>query len=844
VKSDKGDSTDLQVQGMHCASCAHAVTQALRKIPEVIDAHVDLVQGTARVRHRPHLNPDVLLRAVRRAGYTAALPARPTARSIDLAVEGMTCASCAHAVEAALRAVDGVQDARVDYVSGEVVVTAAGDVDHEAVRGAVERAGYRVHEVPTQLGEGPPAGDSLRVSDARHRMVLAWGLALPIVAWMLPEMLFGIHWPTPLGFHLAMTVLAAPVLWVAGRTTLVAGVRSALHRTPSMDTLIALGTTASFLTGPLAILAQTGIVPPIFDYAGVSAMIMAFHLSGRFLEARATHRTSMALRQLLELGEGVAHVLRHDTEQDVPISRVEVGDLMLVRPGERIPTDGVVELGSSDIDESLVTGESFPVPRGPGDRVVGATVNADGLLQVRATCVGAETFLSQMIRLVRHAQASRVPIQALADRITGVFVPVVLGAAALTFAGWLLFPGALSAVARTLSPVLPWLPSHVGTLSAALYAAIAVLVIACPCALGLATPTALAVGLGVGATHGVLVRSGGAMQALSRATHIAFDKTGTVTEGRPRVIDVIPASGDAREVISLAASVEATSTHPLARAVLDHAAAQGIPFVRAEDATSIPGVGVRATLDGQQVWVGRRELFVDVGAWRTEAERLEARLPSDAGTTLFVGGERRGVIGAVVVADSIREDAAWSIAQLRNRGLTPVMLTGDSDAAAAAVASALGIDIVRSRLRPEEKLEVVRGLQRDGFSVAMVGDGINDAPALKAADVGIAMGAGTDIAIESADITLTAQGIAPLITAITLADATLGRIRGNLRWAILYNLIAVPLAVLGLLHPLIAEAAMAASSVNVVSNSLRLRRFAPPRRDATGRSLRREWRAP
>ncbi|UCF09590.1 MAG: copper-translocating P-type ATPase [Candidatus Bipolaricaulota bacterium] len=829
----------LHIEGMHCAACVAAVERALRQVEGVADATVSLVEETARARLATEIDPTILIDAVRKAGYEAQIVSDRSSE-VRLPIEGMTCAACARALETALRSVPGVEDVSIDLTEGIAAVKGSRDLQRDGLRQAVERAGYRLSDgLGAVTTDDRDVRGTRRLAAARRRLWTAWLLAVPIVGWMLPEMLFGIRWPSPLGFHIAMTVLAAPVLIIAGRSTLVAGVRSAFRGRPTMDTLITLGATASFITGPLSIAAEWGLVPPILDSAGVSAMIMAFHLTGRYLEARAMHRTSGALRRLLRLGEGSARVLRGEEEHEIPVSRVIVGDLMLVRPGERIPTDGVIERGTSEVDESLVTGESLPVLRTAGDSVVGATINGDGLLHVRATGIGEDTFLARMIRLVREAQATKVPIQTFADRVTGIFVPIVLAIASGTFAAWLLFPDALGAVAHYLSPYLPWVTSGASPLSLALYSAIAVLVLACPCALGLATPTALVVGIGLGATHGVLVRSGEAMQALTEISHIAVDKTGTLTVGTPRVVEVVGEAVHADTALRIAAALEAASTHPLAVAIVDHAQARSIDTEAVEEAVNLPGFGVRGVVDGERVWVGRKDLFADRSPEKTVAARLEARLLETGGrTVVLVGHERLGVLGGIAIADTLREDASWAVGRLRRRGIEPVMLTGDNESAASRIATEAGIEAVHAALTPEEKLEAIRARQRDGARVAMVGDGINDAPALKAADVGIAMAAGTDIAIEAADITLTGGGLLPLVVAVELTRGTFRRIRGNLLWASLYNLIALPLAVVGILHPLIAEAAMALSSVTVVSNSLRLRRLRLPTGATSGQDSR------
>ncbi len=742
-----------------------------------------------------------------------------------LRIDGMHCASCAQAVESALRAVDGVASAHVDLVGERALIDAPNDVPDDALIAAVKSVGY---EASREESSASPdllvERDVQRGRAARRRAVLAWALAVPILAWMIPEMAFGLMWPSPVVFHFGMLLLAAPAVLVAGGPTLRSGFAAAARAVPTMDTLIALGVSASFLTGVPAALAQLGVIPHVPDYSGVAAMIMAFHLTGRWIEAAARGRTSGAIRALLGLGAKTARVVRGGAELDVPVTDVVVGDLMVVRPGERIPTDGIIEAGESSVDESLATGESMPVLRRVGDRVIGATINGDGALRVHATGVGEATFLAQVVRLVQQAQATKVPIQALADRVTRVFVPVILALASATFVSWWLAPSALGRFAAEAGRLLPWEMGDASPLGRALFAAVAVLVIACPCALGLATPTALTVGAGRGARGGILLRNGEAVQALSRVDILVFDKTGTVTVGRPDVVDVVSHELPEDDVLSLAGSVESTSEHPIARAVAAACAARGLHPAPADDVRAVPGRGVRGRVAGRDVWVGRADWLAGEGFSLADWDSARTRM-EDAGTTAVGVADAGGALGFLSVADRAKPDAREAISALRALGIDIVLLTGDNERAARSIAAGVGIDRVIANVLPEDKVSVVRKLQESGAVVGMVGDGINDAPALTAADVGIALGTGTDVAIESADITLVSGDLATVVRAVRLARATFRKIRQNLFFAFIYNVIAIPLAVLGLLHPLVAEAAMAFSSVNVVLNANRLRRM-------------------
>lgn len=747
---------------------------------------------------------------------------------VRLDIDGMHCASCVHSVEKALAGVPGVTNVVVNLATEEASVSASKPVAMDSLRAAVEEAGFRVADTRQTLygsaREDPTERDMKHLALARRRMVLAWIFVLPIIAWMIPEMVFGITWPNRVTFDIGMVILALPGLLLAGRGTLVSGAKAAFRLSPTMDTLIALGTLVSYATGLMAIAADVGIAPVILNYAGVSAMIMAFHLTGRYVEALAKGRASRAIKRLITLGAKTARVIRDGRETQIPITEVAIGDLMIVRPGEKIPTDGAVEEGESHMDESIVTGESMPVRRAAGDRVIGATVNGEGLLRVRAKNIGEGTFLAQVIRMVEEAQGSKVPIQAFADRVTRVFVPIVLGIAVLTLIGWFVFPSQLAIVGERLSSILPWVNPTLSPLSLALFAAIAVLVIACPCALGLATPTALMVGSGVGAQNGILIRNGEAIQAMKGITVVAFDKTGTITEGRPGVTDVITYGGtDENELLQLAASVESGSEHPLGKAVVAEATAQGIEIRPVSGFRAASGSGVRGEVGGDTVFIGTPAFLSQAGVSITE-DAMQQRLEAEAKTVLLVGNVGHGLIGAIAVADRVKPEAAEAVKALRALGLTTVILTGDNDETAAAIARSVGIERVIARLLPGDKVAAIERLQVEGETVAMVGDGINDAPALKAARVGIALGTGTDVAIESADITIAGGDLQAVAKAVRLSRATFRVIRQNLFWAFFYNVVAIPLAILGLLHPLIAEAAMAISSINVVTNANRLRR--------------------
>ena len=751
------------------------------------------------------------------------------ARQVEIfRVEGMHCGACSAAVERTLNRIEGVE-ATVSLPAESATVRYDPEtIDVEELTGAVADAGYRLERRDTSGDRAARERERLRRDEekvrlARRRMITAWALTVPIMAWMVPEMAFGVLWPTPLVFDLGLLLLAAPVLLGPGRPTLRSGIAGLRHRSPNMDTLIALGSVAAVITGLFAVAHRLGVGPMIMNYAGVGAMIVAIHLTGRYVETRARGRTSAAIQKLLSLEARTARVLRDGDEVEVPVSGLAVGDVMVVRPGEKIPTDGIVVGGSSAVDESLATGESIPVDKEEGDAVIGATVNRQGVLRIRATGVGEDTFLAGVVRMVEQAQGSKVPIQEFADRVTAVFVPVVLTIAALTLVAWLLIPGPFVAVAERASELLPWVHADLDRVSLAAFAALAVLVIACPCALGLATPTALMVGTGMGAEHGVLIRDGAAIQTLEGADVVVFDKTGTVTRGAPELTDVEALDGDSGELLRRAAAVEAASEHPLGAAVAAAARERGLRASPVEAFEARTGLGVVGTVDGRRILVGSARLLagegVPVEALAGRAEALESR-----GRTVMLVAVDGEPAGLVAVADRVKEDSREAIRRLHELGLRTVMLTGDNERTATAVAAEVGIDEVRAGLLPDDKVKEIRRLQAGGATVAMVGDGINDAPSLTQADVGIAIGTGTDIAIESADMTLVHGSLTGVVRAVRLSRATFRKIRQNLFWAYFYNTIAIPVAVLGLLHPILAEAAMAGSSITVVANANSLRR--------------------
>lgn len=730
----------------------------------------------------------------------------PVVETLTLPVEGMTCASCVARVERALRKVDGVSSAVVNLATEKATVTLErGDVTLDALSEAVSEAGY-VLRSPAAVGRPPDFnGESKRL---RLDLILAVGLTVPIMALsMLSMMLWYPRWsPLTLGeTNVLLFLLSLPVVFYAGRRFFRGMLLAAKHLAADMNTLVAVGAGSAFLySAAMTFLADHSHEVAAHVYFDTAATIVTLILFGRYLEAGARQRTSEAIRRLMALQPATATVIRDGSEVTLAIDEVRVGDHVRIRPGEKIPVDGKIIRGRTSVDESLVTGESLPVEKEEGDGLIGGAVNNNGSVLYEATAVGSGTVLAQIIRLIEEAQGSKAPAQALADTVAAVFVPVVIVVAILTFGSWYIFGG------------VGFSPSLVNC--------VAVLVIACPCALGLATPTAIMVGTGVGANLGILIRNAESLERARSIDTVVLDKTGTLTEGRPAVREVFPLLNQSEnDLLRLAAAVEAMSEHPVAAAILEEARRRNLQFKEAGSFRAVSGFGVVAMVDGIEVLAGNRALMADRGI-SAEAVTLEERMSSQGKTPVFIasGGRLAGVLS---VADPLKATSPEAIRDLRTLGVECIMLTGDHAGPAAWIAGEAGISRFVAEILPGEKAAKIREFQAEGKTVAMVGDGINDAPALATADVGIALGTGTDVAMESADITLMSGNIAGVAAAIRLSRRMIRTIRQNLFWAFIYNVVGIPLAALGLLHPMIAAAAMAFSSVSVVSNSLRLKRF-------------------
>jgi Cu+-exporting ATPase len=817
--SKKTEKARIHITGMTCTTCAATIEKGLKETPGVEQANVSFASEKASVEYDlSRVDLTKIKNTISQLGYGVA-----TKKSI-FPVGGMTCASCVARVEEALSGVPGVVSANVNLASDKATVEYTDGTSIADLKQAVKDAGYELGSEAETL-EDVSAASQRELRGIRNRFIVAAILASSIMALM---------WvPSFAGKPYLLWALATPVQFWAGWRFYLGAWGALRHKTADMNMLVAVGTSAAYFYSLIAVLfpdlfAAAGVEPGL--YFDTSAMIITLILLGRFLETRARGQTSEAIKKLIGLNPKTALVIRDGKETEIPVDDVQVGDLILVRPGERVPVDGIIRQGYSSIDESMITGESIPAEKRAGDEIIGASINKTGSFKFEATRVGKDTTLAQIIRLVDEAQGSKAPIQRLADVIASYFVPIVIGIAIITFIVWY-FAGP--------SPALTY----------AILNFVAVLIIACPCAMGLATPTAIIVGTGKGAEHGVLIRSAETLERSHKIGAVLLDKTGTLTQGKPEVTDVLALpSSSQEEVLRLAASAERDSEHPLGEAILRAASEKKLPLSSTSDFNAIPGHGVEALVEGKRLLLGNLRLMSEKGLSLNGLEEEAARLWAKGKTVMFLGIDNQ-IAGIIALADTLKPNAKAAVDALHNMGIEVVMLTGDNRRTAEAIAREVGIDRVLAEVLPEHKAQEVKKLQQEGKVVAMVGDGINDAPALAQADVGIAIGTGTDVAMESGDITLISGDLGGIVTSVSLSKRTMRTIKQNLFWAFAYNTTLIPVAagVLyfafgntgvppglhfilgnhGFLNPILAAAAMAASSITVVSNSLRLKRFKP-----------------
>jgi len=822
LSSKKTEKAYIHITGMTCTTCAATIEKGLAETPGVEQANVSFASGKATVEYDPSRTElSKIKHTISQIGYGVA-----TKKSI-FPVGGMTCASCVARVEEALSSVPGVISANVNLASEKATVEHTGETSVADLRRAVKDAGYELGAEAETLEDVTTAARR-EIRKVRNRFIFAAVLGLSVFVLTLLA-------PAFTGKLYLLWALATPVQFWAGWRFYRGAWGALRHKTTDMNTLIAVGTSAAYFYSVVAVLfpdlfIARGLEPHV--YFDTAAIIIALILLGRFLETRARGQTSEAIKKLIGLNPKTALVIRDGEEREISVEDVQVGDLILVRPGERVPVDGIIREGYSSIDESMITGESIPLEKKAGDEVIGASINKTGSFKFEATRVGKDTTLAQIIRLVEEAQGSKAPIQRLADVIASYFVPIVIGIAIITFVIWY-FAGP--------SPALTY----------AILNFVAVLIIACPCALGLATPTAIMVGTGKGAENGVLIRSAETLERSHKIKAVLLDKTGTLTQGEPKVTDIIALpSSSQEEILRLAASAEHGSEHPLGEAIVKAALEKKLEISPASNFNAIPGHGIEASVEGKKLLLGNLRLMseksLSLNGLGEEAEQLWVK----GKTVMFLGIDNH-IVGIIALADTLKPNARAAVAGLHNMGIEVMMLTGDNQRTAEAIAQQVGIDRVLAEVLPEHKAQEVKKLQREGKVVAMVGDGINDAPALAQADVGIAIGTGTDVAMETADITLISGDLTGIVTAISLSKRTMRTIKQNLFWAFAYNTALIPVAAgvlylafgqtgvpsglhfilgnYGFLNPILAAAAMAASSLTVVSNSLRLRRFKPAR---------------
>lgn len=782
----------LNIQGMTCAACSSRVERVLNKMEDV-EAQVNLATESAKIAYNPEkVSPTDVIQKIKAIGYDV------ETEKLDLSIYGMTCAACSNRIEKVLSKIDGVENAVVNLANETATVTFYRNVVTEQdIIDKIKTIGY-----DAKVRRSKEKTDSYKekeIKKMRTKLIIAAALSIPLLLTMLDH-LFGIPVPNILLNPWFQFALATPIQFIIGWQFYESAYKNLKTKNANMDVLVALGTSAAYfysLYEAVLTIGNPNYIPHL--YFETSAILITLILLGKYLEKNAKSKTTEAISKLLQLQAKEARVIRDGKEMMIPIEEVVVSDRIIIKPGEKIPVDGVIVKGTTSVDESMLTGESIPIEKQVGAKVIGATINLNGTIEMEAEKVGEDTALASIVQAVEAAQGDKAPIQRMADVISSYFVPIVVGIAFITFIIWITL-------------VTP------GQLEPSLTAAIAVLVIACPCALGLATPTSIMVGTGKGAQSGILFKGGEHLENTHQLTTIVFDKTGTITKGKPEVTDF---TGD-ESLLQLVASAEKGSEHPLAEAVVTYAQNKNMELMETEQFEAIPGHGIRAVVDGKELFIGTRKLMRDHGIDIDEQEEMMYRLENEGKTAMFIAVDYK-YAGIIAVADTVKDTAKEAMEQLKAMNIELVMLTGDNERTAKAIADQVGINRVIAEVLPEQKAEKIKQLQAEGKKVAMVGDGINDAPALATADIGIAIGTGTEVAIEAADVTIMAGELLLVPKAIRLSGSTIRNIKQNLFWAFAYNTIGIPIAAAGLLAPWIAGAAMAFSSVSVVLNALRLK---------------------
>lgn len=805
----------LLLDGMSCVTCASNIEKKLKDIEGVKNANVNFATEKAKVEHSNSVSIDSLTEAVSELGYKAVLEQnKETEEKVTLKIEGMTCTTCANTVEKGLLTLDGVSSATVNFAAEKATVAYSSEsVRVLDMQKKISDLGYKL--ILEEDQENEIDEDLVKIKKAEKRVKISATLSSIIMILMVLHMFI---FPIP-GYLLIISLLGAPIIFGVGRHVHISSWKALKNKTPNMDVLVSFGSLPPYIIGLM------GLFFPLQSFIEMATTIMTFHLIGKYLEIRAKGKASQAIKKLLQMGAKTANIMVDGEEREVPVKELQVGDLMVIRPGEKVPTDGLIIAGNGLLDESMATGESMPVKRQNGEEVIGATINKQGMLKVEVTKVGKDTFLSQVAKMMEECQGSKVPIQEFADRVTGYFVPAILLITLLTFTSFLIFPDFHLSIIQWGATFLPWVNPDLTPLTLAFITATAVMVISCPCALGLGTPTALMVGSGMGAENGILIRNGEAIQTFKEVNTIAFDKTGTITKGKPEVTDIVCAENILEsDFLYYAGTIEKGSEHPLGHAIIEKAKIDKMRLGDVVNFNAVTGKGVTGYVDDEKILLGNRKLMEENGIAFEPFENEMIRLEEEAKTAMLLAKDNQ-FLGIIAVADPIKEDSAKTIAALEKLGIRTAMITGDNQRTAKAIGQKVGISHVIAEVLPDGKVDEIRKLQEKYGTVAMVGDGINDAPALKQANVGIAIGTGTDIAIEAADVTLVKGELSGIISAIKLSKAIFKKIKQNYFWAWFYNALFIPVAVFGLLHPMIGAAAMALSSLNVVYNSLRLKKI-------------------